>query len=224
MWHKGKYAPQSVTGIKFRMSVYLQINTMNFSEIKHQIFISKVMIKKKGSNWGNWQYLQHTIEDIYSPRFVLFHTFSRSVPTKRVDDIGNCYHGRNTPFFDSQLTKASYLKRKKTKFSAVPLVIITFYPFRLWLSPKLINWPMSRRTVATDTFEMGACWLLGCAIQVFIKGHSSLLSKSKDYTESFFNHILQDYLCFSLEAKAEINTTIKHYRFKSQRTYPNTFS
>lgn len=36
---------------------------------------------------------------------------------------------------------------------------------------------MSRSTVATVTSEMGVCLSLGWATQVFIKGHSSLLSK-----------------------------------------------
>lgn len=32
------------------------------------------------------------------------------MPAKRVDDIGDSYHGGNTPLLDSQLTEASYLK------------------------------------------------------------------------------------------------------------------
>lgn len=35
------------------------------------------------------------------------------MPTKRVDDVGDSYHRGNESLFDTQLTKASYLKKTK---------------------------------------------------------------------------------------------------------------
>lgn len=40
----------------------------------------------------------------------LFPTFSWSVPTKCIDDIGNSDHSRITLLLQPQLTKASYYK------------------------------------------------------------------------------------------------------------------
>lgn len=94
--------------------------------------------KTTGMCGGNWQCFKHTIEAVdqlqqnrvllYSLWFLMFHTFSLSVSTEHVDDIGNSYHRGNTPLFDSQLTKASYLKNKNDNdMLSCPLVIILFH-------------------------------------------------------------------------------------------------
>ncbi len=50
------------------------------------------------------------------------------MPTKRVHDVGDSYHRGNTLLFDSQLTEASYLKKKKKKkFSTDPLMAIKLH-------------------------------------------------------------------------------------------------
>lgn len=58
----------------------------------------------------------------------MFHTFSQSMPAKRVDDVGNSYHRGNTPLFDSQLTEATYLKEKDNEILSCPLFPPLNYP------------------------------------------------------------------------------------------------
>lgn len=62
-------------------------------------------------------------------------------------------------------------KTYRWQFSSVFLLFVSTDNIK-WQN----NWPMSRSTVATAVSETGACWSLGWATQVFIKGHSSLLS------------------------------------------------
>lgn len=71
---------------------------------------------------------------------------------------------------------------------------------------------MSLSTVATVTLEMGACWSLGWATHVFIKGHSSLLSnqdRANEHriTQAGLKSSSTGKLLFNLNLRFRINST-----------------